>query len=145
MKQEPIKTSGPDNIESHVADEVEISNQNSAIALSGIVSVANTSDGRLEVFGVGPDKAVCHNGQTTPQINSPWSGWSSFSGQVTSKPAVFINSDCRLQVFARGMDNALWNNRQTAPNATWSGWQSLGGSITSNPAVYPSFRTVFLI
>jgi acylphosphatase len=93
------------------------------------------SDGRLEVFGVGSDRAVWHNWQKAPH-SGPWSGWASLGGVVTSDPAVFINSDGRLELFARGADNALWHNWQTAPHAgPWSGWNSLGGIITSDPEV----------
>jgi len=93
------------------------------------------SDGRLEVFGVGSDRAVWHIWQTAPHAG-PWSGWGSLGGVVTSDPSVFINSDGRLELFARGTDNALWHNWQTAPHAgPWSGWNSLGGVITSDPAV----------
>jgi len=103
--------------------------------LERVSSVAFNSDGRLEVFAVGGDRAVWHNWQTAPHAG-PWSGWASLGGLVTSDPAALDNSDGRLEVFARGADNALWHNWQTAPHAgPWSGWASLGGGITSDPSV----------
>jgi acylphosphatase len=99
-------------------------------------TVACNSDGRLEVFGVGTDRALWHMWQTAPHAG-PWSSWSSLNGVVISFPAVALNSDGRLEVFVRGTDNALWHIWQTAPHAgPWSAWASLGGVITSNPAVF---------
>jgi hypothetical protein len=100
-----------------------------------ISCVVDNSDGRLEVFGVGGNRAVWHNWQENPHAG-PWSGWASLGGVVTSDPVTVDNSDGRLELFARGTDNALWHNWQTAPHAgPWSGWASLGGIITSDPAV----------
>ena len=99
-------------------------------------TVACNSDGRLEVFGIGTDRALWHLWQTAPHAG-PWSSWASLSGVVISYPAVALNSDGRLEVFARGTDNALWHIWQTAPHAgPWSAWASLGGTITSNPEVF---------
>ncbi len=103
--------------------------------LEKISCVVDNSDGRLEVFGVGGNRAVWHNWQENPHAG-PWSGWASLGGVVTSDPVTVDNSDGRLELFARGADNALWHNWQTAPHAgPWSGWASLGGIITSDPAV----------
>ncbi|HXA46724.1 MAG TPA: hypothetical protein VNW52_03765 [Burkholderiaceae bacterium] len=98
-------------------------------------TVICNSDGRLEVFGVGSDRAMWHNWQKAAHAG-PWSGWASLGGVVTSDPSVAVNSDGRLELFARGTDNALWHNWQTKPHAgPWSGWVSLGGVITSDPEV----------
>ncbi|MCC8467145.1 MULTISPECIES: PLL family lectin [Photorhabdus] len=133
MKKEPIKTLNPDNTELSVTDEVEI--ENPTIAVSGIVSVTNTSDGRIEVFGVGGDNAVWRNGQTT-HTGASWTGWSSLGGSVTSKPAAYLNSDGQLEVFVRGSDNALWHNWQNDTHSgSWSNWASLGGGLSSGPDV----------
>jgi acylphosphatase len=103
--------------------------------LEKISCVVDNSDGRLEVFGVGGNRAVWHNWQKNPHAG-PWSGWASLGGVVTSDPVTVDNSDGRLELFARGTDNALWHNWQTAPHAgPWSGWASLSGIITSDPAV----------
>ncbi|WP_339367591.1 hypothetical protein [Photorhabdus luminescens] len=72
MKKEQINTSNPDNIELSVTNEIEAAN--SPIAVSGIVPVTNTYNGRLEVFGVSTDNAVWRNGQTT-HTGSAWTGW----------------------------------------------------------------------
>ncbi|WP_338090971.1 hypothetical protein [Photorhabdus aegyptia] len=131
MQEEPINIPKPDNVELLVANEVAI--ENASIALSEIVSVVNTTDGRLEVFGVGTDNAVWHNRQTAPHSGSSWSGWISLNGNVTSKPVVYINTDGRLEVFARGTDNALWNIWQATPS--WSAWVSLNGNLIDASAI----------
>jgi hypothetical protein len=103
--------------------------------LEKISSVVINSDGRLEVFAVGGDRAVWHNWQESPHAG-PWSGWGSLGGIVTSDPVTVDNSDGRLELFARGTDNALWHNwQQAAHSGPWSGWNSLGGVITSDPSV----------
>ena len=103
--------------------------------LERISSVACNSDGRLEVFAVGGDRAVWHTWQDHPHAG-PWAAWSSLGGVVTSNPVSVDNSDGRLELFARGTDNALYHMWQTAPHAgPWSAWNSLGGYITSDPSV----------
>ncbi|WP_323840819.1 hypothetical protein [Photorhabdus africana] len=127
MQEQSIHTLNLSNTRLSVIDQVAI--ENAAIAASGIISVTNTANGRLKVFGVGTDNVMLYNEQTS-HTGSSWTGWSSPGLQVTSKPAVHINSDGRLEIFARGTDNALWHNWQIAPNSGLSGWQSLGGMIT---------------
>jgi len=106
-----------------------------AAALTHSVAVTQDSDGRLEVFGLGTDKALWHIWQTAPH-SRPWSPWASLGGVLTSEPAAVDNSDGRLEVFARGTDNALWHIWQTAPGGAWSGWASLGGYLL-NSLSYP--------
>jgi chitodextrinase len=98
-------------------------------------AVGVNSDGRLEVFGVGTDRAIWHIWQEAPHAG-PWSAWSSLGGGTASDAAVADNSDGRLEVFVRGNDRALWHIwQETAHSGPWSAWSSLGGIITSNPAV----------
>jgi acylphosphatase len=103
--------------------------------LERVACAVDNSDGRLEVFGVGTDRAVWHTWQQAAHAG-PWSGWASLGGVVTSTPVTVDNADGRLELFARGTDRALYHNWQTAPHAgPWSGWHSLGGLITSDPCV----------
>ena len=85
-------------------------------ALSGAVSGSCNVDGRLELFGVGTDRALWHIWQTAPHAG-PWSAWSSLGGVLTDIPAVAVNTDGRIEVFVRGTDNALWHIWQTAAHA----------------------------
>ena len=82
------------------------------------IAVARNADGRLEIFAKGTDGAVWHQWQTAP--NSPFSGWASLGGVITSDIAVGQNADGRLEAFVRGTDNAVWHRWQTAPNNGWS-------------------------
>lgn len=103
--------------------------------LEKVSCVACNADGRLEVFGIGGNRAVWHNWQEAAH-SGPWSGWASLGGVLTSDPVVIDNSDGRLELFARGTDNALWHTWQTAAHSgPWSAWSSLGGVITSDPAI----------
>ncbi|MGO8670747.1 MAG: hypothetical protein ACLQVD_05205 [Capsulimonadaceae bacterium] len=105
-------------------------------------AVALNTNGHLEVFVRGADKALWHVWQTNPHAG-PWSAWASLdsplNGGITSDPVAIANSDGHLEVFARGENNALWHNWQAAPSAlNWSGWVSLGsplnGGITADIA-----------
>ena len=103
--------------------------------LEKVSCVVCNSDGRLEVFGVGGNRAIWHNWQKAAH-SGPWSGWASLGGVLTSDPVVIDNSDGRLELFARGTDNALWHKWQnSAHSGPWSDWNSLGGVITSDPAI----------
>ncbi len=98
-------------------------------------AIAVNSDGRLEAFGVGTDRALWHIWQEAPHAG-PWSAWASLGGGIASDAAVADNTDGRLEVFVRGNDRALWHIWQEAAHAgPWAAWASLGGVITSNPAV----------
>ncbi|RAX00348.1 MULTISPECIES: hypothetical protein [unclassified Photorhabdus] len=135
MKKEPIKTSNPDNTELSVTDKVEI--ENPTIAVSGIVSVTNTSDGRLEVFARGANKelSLYHIWQTDTHSGS-WSGWALLSGGLTSAPDVTKNADGRLDVFVRDNGNGLHHIWQTVPHSNqWSNWTSLGGTLIDASAI----------
>src|SRR5208283_1531055 len=79
-------------------------------------AVAVNSDGRLEAFGVGTDRALWHLWQEAPHAG-PWSGWASLGGGIASDAAVADNTDGRLEVFVRGTDNALWHMWQEAAHA----------------------------
>jgi hypothetical protein len=70
-----------------------------------------------------------------PAPTSPWSGWGSLGGVLTSNIAVGTNADGRMEFFVRGTDGAVWHRWQTAPSNGWSGWASLGGVITTDIAV----------
>jgi glucose/arabinose dehydrogenase len=108
-------------------------------SIKGNPTVALNSDGRLEVFVVGPDNALYHKWQTAAGSNT-WSGWSSLQGGIKSNtdPAVVRNSDGRLEVFVVGSNNQLYHKWQSsAGSSTWTLWQSLGGTLRdgSSPAV----------
>ncbi|TVL92991.1 matrixin family metalloprotease [Streptomyces sp. SAJ15] len=98
------------------------------------IAVGRNTDGRMEIFAAGLDRAVWHNWQMAP--NDGWSGWASLQGGITTDITIGRNADGRMEIFAGGLDNAVWHRWQVAPSGGWSpGWNSLGGGITSNIAV----------
>ena len=104
----------------------------------GVISplAGSNQDSRLEIFGIGTDKALWHNFQTTP--GGGWSGWSSLGipGSGTNwSIALAQNADGRLEVFAISTaDGVLWHIHQVVINGGWSGWESLGQPGAPNPA-----------
>src|SRR6266508_3213200 len=102
----------------------------SGVAAQGLMTesslaVGENADGRLEVFAVGPDRALRHNWQLTP--GGSWSGWASLGGVIVGSTAVARDDNGRLVVFTEGTDRALWHKWQLTPGGdSWSGWASLG-------------------
>ena len=90
------------------------------------------SDGRLEVFILGIDRAIWHIKQTTP--GGAWGTWVSMGGSNLFWPTVTMNADGRLEVFAIGGDQAVWHISQTSVGGSWSQWSSLGGTLFYIPA-----------
>jgi hypothetical protein len=91
-------------------------------------AVAQSADGRLELFVVGEDDALWHLWQTAP--NGGWSDWychgSPPPAGLMGSPTVAASADGRLELFVVGTDGALWHLGQTAPNGGWSEWHSHG-------------------
>jgi hypothetical protein len=77
-------------------------------------AVAVNSDGRLEVFVIGPQNALYHKWQTSPG-SSTWTAWTSLGGSISGSPAVIQNQDGRLEAFVVGeSNNALFHKWQLA-------------------------------
>jgi hypothetical protein len=83
-----------------------------------MLDVAKNADGRLEVFGVGPDERIWHTWQTAP--NSGWAGgWGELyspNDRLTSL-VVAANADGRLEVFGVNAQENIWHTWQSVPNA----------------------------
>src|SRR6266545_1638408 len=112
----------------------------SGVAAQGLMTesslaVGENADGRLEVFAVGPDRALRHNWQLTP--GGSWSGWASLGGVIVGSPAVARDDSGSLVVFVRGTNDAVWLKWQLTPGSSgsWSGWYTLGGVIKAAPVV----------
>lgn len=101
------------------------------------VSTFKNEDDRLEIFAIGPDSAIYHKYQVSPNNNSDWSRWVSLGGNFVSGPAVTKDSAGRLQIFSRGSDRAYWvrQQRKTSTSEDMSDWMALGGNFLSAPVV----------
>jgi hypothetical protein len=100
------------------------------------ISVGRNEDGRLEIFGRGPDNRVYHKWQTTP--DGYWSEWHSFNsgGSFTGNISVGQNITGTLEIFIRDTDNQVWHCWQdTSTSKDWTGWYNMGGNIVSDISV----------
>ena len=107
------------------------------------LAVARNLDGRLELFGIGPDLHVWYISQQTP--GGMWDEWRDLSG-VNIGPGFVVGqqADGRLAVFGvwtrgqGGWNNAsgfcknhhggdVWSISQQTPGGRWGHWQDLGG------------------
>ena len=98
--------------------------------------IAPNSQGRLELFVLGDDKALWHIWQVAP--NGGWSNWASHGTPpgttfTFSGPAMAASADGRLELFICGDDDALWHIWQVAPGGGWSPWTSHGRPPSTNP------------
>ncbi|GAA0434359.1 hypothetical protein Acor_08780 [Acrocarpospora corrugata] len=93
--------------------------------------VGTNADGRLEVFGTGPDKSLHHIWQ---KPDGSWSGWGTRGGHAI-QPAVARNKDGRLTVCARNAGDQISIIEQTAPNNGWGSWFSIPGPRVSEGPV----------
>jgi hypothetical protein len=96
--------------------------------------VGSNSDGRLEAFATGTDRALWHIYQLAP--NGTWSSWASLAKPPNTSGSTFLgsgtNADGRIEVFTLGDDSGefgngnLWHIWQTTPGGSWSSWFSSG-------------------
>jgi len=115
--------------------------QPSSVLATEQVSVCANQDGRLEVFGLDVNGAVCHIWQVLP--NGGWSQWSSLQRPAPATPIVVppvavSNQNGAIEVFAQDHNGNLWHIWQTAANNGWSIWQCLsGGDFDANLSTEP--------
>jgi hypothetical protein len=98
--------------------------------------IAPNSQGRLELFVLGDDKALWHIWQVA--ANGGWSNWAAHgtppgTAFTFSGPAMAASADGRLELFICGDDNSLWHTWQVAPSGGWSPWTSHGRPPSTNP------------
>ena len=92
-------------------------------------TVCSRKAGRLDVFGIGTDRALYHkfwNGNR-------WSEWEGLGGELTAKPAAVSWGPNRIDVFGRAIDNSLYH--KWWDGSRWHDWEGLGGTLLSAPAV----------
>ena len=92
----------------------------------GEPSVIESTDGRLEVFGLDSAGAVHH----AYQDGGKWSAWQDLGGSFAAGPWVGRNRDGRIEVFAREKDGAVRYRvqREPAKSVIWDGWYGLGNA-----------------
>jgi hypothetical protein len=101
------------------------------------IAVASWNPDRLDIFGIGIDRAMYHRAwDGSAWLPSP-ADWESLGGAFTSSPAVVSWNHDRLDIFGLGTDGAMyhkaWDGNAWLPSPTE--WEPLGGAFTSPPAV----------
>lgn len=91
-------------------------------------AVTSWGGNRLDVFAVGTDRHLYHNGGS---FYGPWNGWEDLGGRLTASPAVVSFSPGTLDIYGRGDDGQLWSMAWTGSG--WSSWTPRGGGLTSAP------------
>lgn len=98
--------------------------------LGGVLSapaVVASPSGRLDIFVVGPDRAMVHK-FLVPDSGGTWSEWEDLGGIFTSPPAVASWGPDRLENFGLGTKPAMfqkaWDGNSWQP--TPKDWENLG-------------------
>lgn len=86
------------------------------------VSIAISTDGRMEIFFADDAGAMRHLWQTKIATHE-WSSPGNFGGILTDRPAAIKNRDGRLEILHIGRTGRIYNTWQTAPNNGFAGWQ----------------------
>jgi hypothetical protein len=82
------------------------------------IAIGSTTDGRLEIFGIGANNALYVTRQTSPGI-WPVNSWS-FLGGYVKQIAVDRNQDGREEVLAIGADDTVYAKKQAAIDDAWA-------------------------
>jgi hypothetical protein len=103
--------------------------------------VANTSDGRMELFAIGNSGSLYHTYQTN--ANGSWSGWTAMGGSadkwsVNALPAVGVNKGGRLEVFVVGTNGSIYHAYQKVAGSSaatnWSAFSIVSSSRVNQTA-----------
>jgi|SRR5271157_6252969 len=90
-------------------------------------AVAQSADGRLQLFGIDTTNQLWSCWKQTTDINSPWTNWSKFTMPPVAgikQISVAQSADGRLQLFAIGIQYQLWScwKQTTDINSPWTNW-----------------------
>jgi hypothetical protein len=89
--------------------------------------VAQSADGRLELFLTGGDHNMYHAWQTS--ASNGWSDWvnegAEGGGFIAAAPGLARNGDGRLEIFAVADDRNIYHKWQTAASNGWGPWTLL--------------------
>lgn len=91
------------------------------------------NDGRVEVFALGPDKAIWHR-YWDPATNF-WSAWVSLGGNFASGAAPILWTDEHAEIFATDVHGRPWHNWSGIGTyaSGWHGWEKMDGELSSRP------------
>jgi uncharacterized protein (TIGR03437 family) len=104
-------------------------------SVTGKISVAKNSDGRLEAFARWQDNSLRYSVQSSAG-STEWSGWTSLGGTLASDPVAALNKDGRIDIFAISSDTTVSHIEQSSPGSNaFTAWASLGGQARGNPFV----------
>lgn len=98
-------------------------------AITDLATIKWTTDGHLEVVGVGTGGDIRHIYQLAPNGTTGWSAWFSLGGTGMSRVATAINADGSPEIFTIGSGGAPCHDYWTG--SAWSGLFGMGGTITS--------------
>lgn len=105
-------------------------------ALTGVLTSAPvavlTGESRMDVFGVGTDRALWHL-----RHDGAWGQWESLGGSFGFAPALVSPRPGTLELFVTGRDRSLWHTRY---DSLFGAWETLGGPFVGTPAVVVSGR-----
>jgi hypothetical protein len=95
------------------------------------IAVVAWGTNRLDIFGVGPDRAMYHKAWDGNQWLPSPTDWERLGGGFNGDPAVASWGANRLDIFGVGPDNAMyhkaWDGNQWLPSPT--DWEGLGGGF----------------
>jgi hypothetical protein len=95
------------------------------IGETGGIAAVSWDANRLDIFGIGLDKGMCHKAWD----GSAWTGWEVQGGAFTS-PLTAVSWDAnRLDIFGIGLNNAMYH--KAWDGSAWTNWESLGGDENS--------------
>ena len=103
--------------------------ENSGFAFSSRPAAVSRSANRLDIFGIGLDKAMRHKAWD----GSGWTNWESLGGAFISPPAAVSRGGNRLDIFGIGLGNAM--HHKAWDGSAWrTDWNYLGGALSGPPA-----------
>jgi hypothetical protein len=118
--------------------------ENVGPAVTGRLVVCQNMDGRLELFGRGPDRRLGHSWQMHDEHVGEWAPWEPLGPQIVGNPAVTRNRMGRLEAFAIDDQGTLGHAWQQAVGG-WSAWHPLAAEMVGTPAVIAGAQGLLVV
>jgi lysozyme len=98
------------------------------------LTTAITSDGRAEVFGLGPDGAIWQKAWNS--TTGAWSGWVSLGGSFVTGAGAVTWGNGTVEIFATDSSGAVWHAwSDSSGSANWATFAQLGGPAMATQPV----------